>query len=85
MTTPIQFDQLSNSAFIRERDLVRHAKHPDRPVLLQFSASTLWRYVKAKTFPQPVKISSGITAWNVGDVRAWVDKHHAAALALAAR
>ena len=84
MTTFSHFDQLSNSALIRERDLVRHAKHPDRPVLLQFSAATLWRYVKAETFPQPLRLSAGITAWRVGDVRQWIDKHHAAALALAA-
>jgi prophage regulatory protein len=36
------------------------------------SSATLWRWVKAGTFPAPVKLSSGMTAWRVGDVRAWM-------------
>lgn len=38
-----------------------------------FSAATLWRKVKAQTFPAPVKLSAGITAWRVEDVRAWME------------
>jgi predicted DNA-binding transcriptional regulator AlpA len=38
-----------------------------------FSASTLWRKVKAQTFPAPVKLSAGITAWRVEDVRSWME------------
>jgi prophage regulatory protein len=41
---------------------------------LPFSGSTLWRRVKAGTFPAPVKVSSNITAWNVEKVRAWLDE-----------
>lgn len=79
------FDDLPASAFIRASHLVRDPKHPDRPVPLQISMSTLWRYCgPGGTFPQPVKLSRGITAWRVGDVRAWIDKHHAVAVALAA-
>lgn len=66
------FDTLPDSAFIRESQLVRHAKHPDRPVLLPISAATLWRYVKVGRFPSPFKLSSKVTAWKVGDVRAWM-------------
>ena len=82
--TPSFFDSLPDSGFIRESQLVRSHKHPERPTPLQFSPSTLWRYVKAKSFPQPVKLGAGITAFNVGAVRAWMNKHHAEALALAA-
>jgi prophage regulatory protein len=37
------------------------------------SAATLWRKVRAQTFPAPVKFSAGVTAWRVEDVRAWME------------
>lgn len=40
---------------------------------IPFSAATLWRKVKAQTFPTPVKLSPGITAWRGEDVRAWME------------
>ena len=66
------FDALPDSAFIRESQLVQSPKRPDTPAPLPFSAPTLWRKVKAGTFPQPVKLSERVTAWNVGAVRAWI-------------
>ena len=66
------FDTLPDSAFIREAQLVQSPKRPDTPAPLPFSAPTLWRKVKAGTFPQPVKLSERVTAWNVGAVRAWI-------------
>lgn len=38
-----------------------------------FSASTLWRRVRDHSFPAPVKLSAGVTAWRVEDVRAWME------------
>ena len=73
------FDTLPDSAFVRESHLVRNPKHPSRPVPLQFSPSTLWRAVRAKTFPQPIKLSERVTAWRVGDVRAWMARQIAGA------
>lgn len=66
------FDTLPDSAFIREAQLVQSPKHPDRPAPLPFSAPTLWRKVKAGTFPKPTKLSERVTAWKVGDIRAWM-------------
>ena len=66
------FDTLPDRAFIREAQLVQSPKRPDTPAPLPFSAPTLWRKVKAGTFPQPVKLSDRVTAWNVGAVRAWL-------------
>ena len=66
------FDALPDSAFIRESQLVQSPKRPDRPAPLPFSAPTLWRKVKAGTFPKPIKLSERVTAWNVGTVRAWM-------------
>ena len=69
------FDTLPDSAFIRESQLVQSPKRPDSPAPLPFSAPTLWRKVKAGTFPAPVKLSERVTAWNVGAVRAWIASH----------
>jgi predicted DNA-binding transcriptional regulator AlpA len=34
--------------------------------------STIWNWCKKGEFPQPIKISSNVTAWRVADVRAWI-------------
>ncbi len=36
-----------------------------------FGSSTLWRKVKAKQFPAPVKLSERVTAWRLDDVKEW--------------
>jgi prophage regulatory protein len=36
-----------------------------------FSAPTLWRKVKEKTFPAPVKIGIRGVAWVVEEIEAW--------------
>lgn len=69
------FDSLPDSAFIRESQLVQSPKRPNSPAPLPFSAPTLWRKVKAGTFPKPIKLSERVTAWNVGTVRAWMTAH----------
>lgn len=66
------FDTLPDSAFIREAQLVQSPKRPGAPAPLPFSAPTLWRKVKNKTFPAPHKLSERVTAWRVGEVRAWM-------------
>ncbi|MBT5825517.1 MAG: AlpA family phage regulatory protein [Gammaproteobacteria bacterium] len=42
--------------------------------LLDVSRSTIWRWVKKNNFPEPVKLSAGVTVWKAGDVRSWLDK-----------
>lgn len=71
------FDTLPDSAFIRESQLVQSPKRPETPAPLPFSAPTLWRKVKAGTFPKPVKLSERVTAWEVRAVRAWIASHTA--------
>ena len=39
------------------------------PAIFPFSSATLWRKVKAGTFPKPVKLGPRITAWRVEDKR----------------
>lgn len=70
--TPSVFDHLPDSALLRETDLVRSPKRPYATPPLPFSAPTLWRKVKAGTFPKPIKLSERVTAWRVGSVRAWI-------------
>jgi predicted DNA-binding transcriptional regulator AlpA len=47
-----------------------------------FSHATLWRRVKEKTFPAPIKLSERVTVWRLEEVHAWMDemtaKHRAA-------
>ena len=72
-TAPIpSFDELPDSALVRQSQLVRDPKHPTRPAPLPFSAATLWRKVREGTFPAPLKLGPAISAWCVGDVRAWL-------------
>ena len=72
------FDALPDSAYIRESQLVQSPKRPGVPVPLPFSAPTLWRMVKAGTFCKPYKLSERVTAWKVGEVRAWMTAQAAA-------
>lgn len=60
----IGFEQLPDSAFIRLNQLVG--------TVLPFSPATVWRKVRSGEFPKPVKLSGGITAWRVADVRRWL-------------
>lgn len=67
------FDALPNSAWLRESQLVRSPKNPDSAIApLPFSAPTLWRMVKLGKFPKPTKLSARVTAWQAGQVRAWM-------------
>ena len=45
---------------------------PQVLALVPVSKSTLWRHVAAGTFPAPVKLFFGVTAWRVDDVRHWI-------------
>lgn len=60
----LQFDRLSDSAFVRQAQLLSG--------VVPVSGTTLWRMVKAGHFPAPVKLGAGVTAWRVGAVRAWI-------------
>jgi len=71
------FDVLPDSAFIRESQLVQRPLK-DTLAPLPFSAPTPWRKVKDGTFPKPVKLSAKVTAWKVGEVRAWMAAQAAA-------
>lgn len=64
------FDNLPASGFIRQAQLI--------PTVVPFSSATLWRKCKSGQFPKPLKLSERVTAWKVGDVRAWIQAQSAA-------
>ena len=66
------FDALPDSALIRLNQLVQSPQRPEATAPLPFSGPTLWRKVKAGTFPRPMKLSMRVTAWKVGSVRDWM-------------
>lgn len=42
-------------------------------------AATIWRWVRAKKFPQPVKLSERVTAFRAEEIRAWLNEQKALA------
>ena len=58
------FDNLPASGYIRQAQLIPH--------VVPFSSATLWRKCKAGDFVAPVRLSARVTAWNVGQVRQWL-------------
>lgn len=55
------FDRLPDDAHVR----VRHVA-----AILNCSVATVWRARKAGRIPAPRKVTTGIVAWRVGDLRA---------------
>jgi predicted DNA-binding transcriptional regulator AlpA len=55
---------LLGDGYIRQTGLVPH--------LLPFSNATLWRKVKRGEFPRPLKLSRGVTAWDMPEIRGWL-------------
>ncbi|MFO1293506.1 MAG: AlpA family phage regulatory protein [Rubrivivax sp.] len=53
---------------------------PQVLALVPVSKSTLWRHVSAGSFPAPVKLFVGVTAWRVDDVRSWIEERAGASL-----
>ena len=61
--------ELPATGFVRQSQLI--------PAPVPFSSATLWRKVKAGTFPAPVKLSERVTAWKVESIREWLDAQRA--------
>lgn len=62
--------------FIR---LAQLASTKNKDGLLPMSAATIWRKVKSSEFPRPIKLSTGITAWDAADVEGWLTRQKGAA------
>jgi predicted DNA-binding transcriptional regulator AlpA len=68
MKTPAYppFDDLPDAALIQIRQLVNYK-------LLPYSATTYWRKHRNGEFPSPIKLSEGISAFKVGEIRAHIN------------
>jgi prophage regulatory protein len=53
------------TAYIRINQLIQ---------TLPISKASIWRKVKQGTFPAPVKLSVGITAWRKTDIETWLNQ-----------
>ncbi|UNU74059.1 AlpA family phage regulatory protein [Moraxella nasovis] len=40
---------------------------------LPIGKSTVWKWVREGKFPEPVKLSSTMTAWRNSDIHAWIE------------
>lgn len=45
---------------------------PDVQKLVPADRTTLWRWVKAGTFPAPVKLGPNLSAWPASQVKDWI-------------
>ena len=66
-TSKIRFQDLPDEALIRLRQML--ALH-----VVPYSAATLWRHCRNNEFPRPIKVSAGVTAWRVGDIRQYLSE-----------
>ena len=62
----VAFNDLPDMAMIQVQTLIDYE-------ILPYSATTYWRKSRSGEFPSPIKISSGITAWRVGDIRKYLE------------
>lgn len=60
------FQNLPDVAYIRLKQLMLMQ-------VLPYSATTIWRLCRNGKFPRPIKVSAGITAWRVGDIRRYLE------------
>ena len=70
---PHWFDHLPDAALIREHQII--PAQGNASPLVNVSPSTWWRWIRAGKAPQPIKMSDGVTAYRVGDLRQWLAKH----------
>lgn len=58
---------LPASGYIRPAQLLKS--------FLPVSPATLWRWVKIGRFPQPKKLGPKVSAWDVADIRNWLEEN----------
>ena len=51
----------------------------NQPGLLPISPATVWRWVKAGTFPKPFNLGAGTTVWDAAQVEAFIAAQQEAA------
>ena len=56
---------MSHSVFISAKSLAKR---------YGVSEKTIWRWCQRDQIPSPIRISSGCTRWNLGDIELWESK-----------
>jgi len=51
-----------------------HVRMKQLVSILPISRASIWRMVRQGTFPAPIKLSVGITAWRTVDIEEWLNK-----------
>jgi prophage regulatory protein len=64
---------LPESGFLRLSQIVGNPK-TNIPPIIPVSKSTWWAGVKTGRFPQPLKLSPGVTVWRAEDIRALIEQ-----------
>lgn len=54
------------------------ATTPTKTGILPVSPATVWRWVRDGKFPQPFKLSAGVTAWHAADIEQFIVTNSAA-------
>ncbi len=57
------------------------ASHKGQRGLIPVSPATLWRWVKAGKFPEPIRLSDRVTAWEASTFNAWIQSQSSEARA----
>ncbi len=65
--------KLPETGFLRLSHIVGNTKTGTLPVI-PVSKSTWWEGVKNGRFPKPIKLSPGVTAWRVEDIRKYIER-----------
>jgi predicted DNA-binding transcriptional regulator AlpA len=52
-------------------DLLRERKLRER---LGISHSTIWRMLRNKRFPEPIRLSARVKAWRLADIERWLSE-----------
>ena len=64
------FSNLPDDALIREAQIV--STDPSTCPLINVGAATFWRWIASGKAPQPVRVTTGFSAWRCGDLRKWL-------------
>lgn len=73
-TTNISSPISSTSVAILTLPETGFLRQPQVLAFVPISKSTLWRRIQANSFPRPVKLSTGITAWRAEEIRDWISQ-----------
>lgn len=66
---------LPETGFLRLSQIIGNPKaKPPIPAIIPVGKTTFWLGVKTGLYPKPVKLSPGVTAWRVEEIRAFIEK-----------